>query len=145
MAGRVVKDGESGDSELARSIDGKLRETTAMGGSKVSKFVKRHRRWAGFLGLNLLVFLFWMRGSTLMTQSDIVDGKSALKMTFMAKPMAIENLHLKQNRLSDRSRLPELLRCDDDGYRNDPHFCRDHKSLILLLLIEAMQQNRGRP
>ena len=116
-----------------------------MDGWKVGKLLGQHRRWALFLGFNLIAFSLWMTGSALLAQSDILHGKSAVRATFMDTTTQIEVVHLAQNRTNDLSRLQKLLLSDHEGGTNDSRFLRDHKALILLLLIEAAKQSRGRP
>ena len=116
-----------------------------MDGWKVGKLLGQHRHWALFLGFNLIAFSLWMTGSALLAQSDILHGKSAVKATFMDTTTQIEVVHLAQNRTSDLSRLQKSLLSDHEVGTNDSRFRRDHKALILLLLIEAAKQGRGRP
>ena len=116
-----------------------------MDGWKVGKLLRQHRRWALFLGFNLIAFSLWMTGSALLAQSDILHGKSAVKATFMDTTTQIEVVHLAQNRTSGLSRLQKLLQFDDEAGTNDSRFRRDHKALLALLLIEAAKQGRARP
>ena len=116
-----------------------------MDGWNVGKYLGQHRRWALFLGFSLIAFSSWMAGSALLTQSDILHGKSALKAIFMDETTQIEDIHLEPNRTSDVSKLQESLQSDHEGDTNDLHSRQDRKALIVLLLIEAAKQGPGSP
>lgn len=107
--------------------------------------MRRNRRWALFLGFNLIAFSSWLPGSALLAQSDILSGKSEVKATFRYGTTQIEESRLKQNLTSATSRLPEWLQSDHEANKQDSRFRRDLKALIVLLLIEAADGARGRP
>lgn len=76
---------------------------------KVGRFLGRRRRWALFLGFHLIAFSSWLPGSGLLAQSDILHGKSAVKVTSLDKTTPIENIYSVQKRPSDTTRLLEWL------------------------------------
>jgi hypothetical protein len=98
-----------------------------------------------FLGFHLIAFPSWLPGSGLLAQSDILHGKSAVKVTFLDKTTPIENIYSVQKRPSDTTRLLEWLQSVSEEDKKDLRFGRDRNALVVLLLIEAARQGRSRP
>lgn len=141
----IKKRGREWESELSRSISGELAETTAMDRCKVGRCSRRRRHWVLFLGFYLIAFPSWLPGSALLAQSDILHGKSAVKVTSLDKTTPIENIHLVQKRPSDTTRLLEWLQSVNEEDKKDPRSGRDRNALVVLLLMEAARQGRSRP
>ena len=112
---------------------------------KLGRFLGRRRRWALFLGFHLIAFSSWLPGSGLLAQSDILHGKSAVKVTSLDKTTPIENIYSVQKRPSDTTRLLEWLQSVNEEDKKDLRFGRDRNALVVLLLIEAARQGRSRP
>ena len=141
----AIKEGESGSRSYHVPFTGELAETTAMDRCKVGRFLGRRRRWALFLGFHLIAFSSWLPGSGLLAQSDILHGKSAVKVTSLDKTTPIENIRLVQNPPSDTTKLLEWLQSVSEEDKKDLRFGRDRNALVVLLLIEAARQGRSRP
>jgi hypothetical protein len=107
---------------------------------KLGRFLGRRRRWALFLGFNLIAFSSWMPRSGLLAQSDILHGQSAVKVTSMDKTTPIENIRLVQNSPSDTAKLLEWFQSDQEEDKKDLRFRRNRNALVVLLLIEAARQ-----
>ena len=88
---------------------------------KLGRFLGRRRRWALFLGFNLIAF----SSCGLLAQSDILHGQSAVKVTSMDKTTPIENIRLVQNPPSDTAKLLEWFQSDHEEDKKDLRFRRD--------------------